>query len=590
MENHLPRKLTAILYADVADYSRLTGEDEDGTHRTLRVYLDLISATIEKHSGRVVHYAGDAVLADFGTVVDALSCATSIQRELADRNVDVPDDRKLQFRIGLNIGDVIVDQEEIYGDGVNVAARLESLANPGGICISDAVRTAVGKKLALAYEDMGKQKVKNIEQPVLAYRVAMEERVDSTPSLHDAPDLNLPDKPSIAVLPFDNLSGAPEQRYFSDGVAEDIIMGLSRYRWFFVIARNSSFVYRGRTVDVKLVAKELGVRYVLEGSVRRAGNRVRVSAQLIDALTGFHIWADRYDREVEDIFAVQDGITESIVTAIEPELGAVERERARRKLPGNLDAWDLYQRGLWHFYASPTRDSVAEAKRLFEHACDRDPGFAAAYADLAWAHTIDVTLGFTADPELSMEEAARSAEKAVTLDPRDPSARVALGRVHLLRHAYDRAVAEMQTALELNPSFARAYYGLGMALLFSGKPEESIPQFEMAIRTNPRAPNSWTNPQMLAHACLNLGWYDKAIEWSLKSVQHPQAPFIPFAIATAILGHLGRIDEARTMLIEVRKRNESFSADTIRKTTALYGPHSGADRIIEGLLKAGLTN
>ena len=590
MEERFPRRLAAILYADVAGYSRLTGEDEDATHRTLSEYLDLVAHTIESHRGQVMHYAGDAVLAKFDAVVDAMSAAVDIQNGLKTRNENLPDERKVQFRIGVNSGDVIEDRGDIYGDGVNVAARLESLPEPGGICISDAVRSAVGKKLNLDYEDMGEQEVKNIAEPVRAYRVVMEEKVEPTITSPEASGLELPDKPSIAVLPFDNLSGDPDQEYFSDGIAEDIITGLSRYRWFFVIARNSSFTYKGRAVDVKLVAHELGVRYVLEGSVRKAGNRVRVNAQLIDAVAGHHIWAERYDREVEDIFAVQDGITESIVTAIEPELGAVERERARRKPPDSLDAWDLYQRGLWHFYGRPTRDSVAEAKRLFERACDRDSGFAAAYADLAWAHTISVTLGLTDNSDASLEEAVRSAEKAVALDARDPGARVALGRVYLLRLAHDRAIAEMQAALELNPSFARAYNGLGMALLFGGRPEESIPQFETAIRMNPRAPNSWTNPQMLAHAHLNMGQYEKAMEWSEKAVQQPNAPFMPFVIATAILGHLGRIDEASAMLTEVEKRNSGFSADTIRNTTGLYGRHSGADRIIEGLHKAGLTN
>ena len=588
--DRLPRKLAAILYADVAGYSRLTGEDEDATHRTLSEYLDVIASFIESHRGLVVHYAGDAVLAKFDAVVDAMSASVAIQNELEIRNENLPDERKVHFRIGVNSGDVIEDRGDIYGDGVNVAARLESLAEPGGICISDAVRSAIGKKLSLDYDDMGEQAVKNIAEPVRAYRVVMEKKIEARIPSPEAVGLELPDKPSIAVLPFDNLSGDPEQDYFSDGIAEDIITGLSRYRWFFVIARNSSFTFKGRAVDIKLVGRELGVRYVLEGSVRKAGNRVRVTAQLIDAVMGHHIWGERYDREVENIFAVQDQITESIVTAIEPELGVVERERARRKPPDSLDAWDLYQRGLWHFYGRPTREGVAEAKRLFEGACDRDPGFASAYADLAWAHTLEVTLGLTDDPEASLDKAARSADMAVANDARDPGARVAMGRVHLLRHAFDRAIAEMKAALEMNPSFARAYNGLGMALLFGGKPEESVPQFETAIRMNPRAPNSWTNPQMLAHAYLSLGHYEKALEWSQKAVQQPNAPFMPFAIATAILGHLARIDEASAMLDEVKRRNSSFSADTIRTTTGLYGPHSGADKIIEGLRKAGVTS
>lgn len=588
LEERLPRKLVAILYADVAGYSRLTGVDEDATHRTLSEYLDLIASTVQSHRGKVVHYAGDAVLARFDAAVDALASAVAIQTKIKTQNETLDENRKVQFRIGINLGDVIEDRGDIYGDGVNVAARLEGLAEPGGICISESVRSAVGKKLDLEYRLMGERQVKNISEPVRAYRVVMEEELEATAASPEVPGLTLPDKPSIAVLPFDNLSGDLEQQYFSDGIADDIITRLSHHRWFFVISRSSSFTYRARDIDVKRVAQELGVRYVLDGSVRKAGNRVRVSAQLIDAVAGHHIWAERYDRDAQDVFAVQDDITDRIVTAIEPEIGAVERQRAWRKLPDNLDAWTLYQRGLWHFYAHLTHDGVAEARRLFKLALEADPGFATAYADLAWAHTIDVTLGFSDDPDASLEEAARAAEKSLALDARDPGARVALGRVHLLNHRFDRAMTEMRAALELNPSFARAYYGLGIALLFGGKPEESIPQFEMAIRMNPRAPNPWTNLQMMAHAYLIMEANEKAGEWAEKAVQQPNAPFMPFAIASAVLGHLGRIEEARAMLTEAEKRKPGFSAETIRNTTGRYGQHSGVDRIIEGLQKAGL--
>ena len=349
MEERLPRKLAAILYADVAGYSRLTGEDEEGTHRRLSEYLDLISNAIAEHEGRVVHYAGDAVLADFGTVTEGLSCATFIQRKLTSRNQDLPDERQVQFRIGVNLGEVIVDRDDIYGDGVNVAARLESLAEPSGICISESVRSAIGKNLDLGYEFMGEQRVKNIEEPVRAYRVIMEEGEKPKIILTEEPTLNVPDKPSIAVLPFDNLSGDSEQEYFADGISEDLITALSRIRWFFVIARNSSFTYKGQAVEVTRVADELGVRYVIEGSVRKAANRVRISAQLIDATTGRHVWAERYDRSLADIFELQDEMAQTIVGAVEPELSAAERERAARKPPESLDAWETYQRGLWYY-------------------------------------------------------------------------------------------------------------------------------------------------------------------------------------------------------------------------------------------------
>jgi adenylate cyclase len=339
---------------------------------------------------------------------------------------------------------------------------------------------------------------------------------------------------------------------------------------------------------VTQVARELGVRYVLEGSVRKAGNRVRVTAQLIDATTGNHIWAERYERELDDIFALQDEITETIVAAVEPELGAVERERARRKPPDNLDAWGLYQRGLWLFYADPTRGGMDEAKRLFQRACELDPGFAAAYAELAWTHESDIIRGLTDDPEASLEQAARAAEKAVALDARDPSAHIALGRVHIFRHAYDKAIAEMEEAVGLNTSFDRGYYCLGMALLASGRSEESIPQFERAIRLNPRFPALWGYLDILGRAYFNLERYEEAMAWLEKATQQANAPFLPFIDAAATLSHLGRIDEARAMLAEGKKRKPDFSADTVRNTVGRFGQYSGADQIIDGLRKAGM--
>ena len=580
MEKRLPRKLVAILYADVAGYSRLTGEDEDVTHRTLSEYLDLVSGTIASHRGKVMHYAGDAVLAKFDAVVDAVSSAVAIQDRLNTRNADLPSERRVDFRVGVNLGDVIEDRGDIYGDGVNVAARLEALAEPGGICLSEAVHTALGKKLNLDYEDMGEQKFKNIAQPIHTYRVLFK-RPKVTP-------LALPEKPSIAVLPFDNMSDDQEQEFFADGIAQDIITGLSRYRWFFVIARNSSFTYKGRAIDVKQVAKELGVHYVLEGSVRKAGNRMRVTVQLIDALTGHHIWAEHYDRDLDDIFALQDEITETIVVTIEPELGAVERDRARRKSPDNLDAWDFYQRGLWHLFDDVTRGGLAEAKQLFQHACELDHEFATAYAELAYTYIAEIIRGQTNDPDENLDQAAAAAEKAISLDDRDPAARCAMGRVLIFRHAYKRAIAEMEAALDLNPNFDRAYYGLGIALLYGGSPEESVPQFERAIRLSPRSPVLWAYWTMLGLAYINWGKYEKAVTSFEKAIQQPHAIFMPFAYVAATLGLLGRIDEAGSMLAEAKRRKPEFSLDTIRNTIGRFGSYSGVERIIDGLHKVGL--
>ncbi len=586
---HTHRKLTAILAADVVGYSGLMEKDEVGTLAALKTHRrELIEPKITEHNGRIVKLMGDGALVEFASAVDAVQCASEIQQSMRKRNADVPEDRRIEFRIGINLGDVIMDGDDIYGDGVNIAARLEGLAEPGGICVARSVFNQVKNKVDLGFENLGEQEVKNITEPVRVYRVALKAKKPRA-AVHGQEALPLPDKPSIAVLPFQNMSGDPEQEFFADGMAEDIITALSHYRWFFVIARNSSFTYKGRAVDVTQVAKELGVRYVLEGSVRKAGNRVRVTAQLIDATTGSHIWAERYDRDLDDIFALQDEITETIVTSIEPELGAVERERARRKPPENLGAWDLFQRGLWHLFDDVKRDALAQAKRLFERACELDPEFAAAHAELAWAHVAEIVRGLTDDPKASLDAAADAAERAVALDPRDPAARVTLGRVLIFRHAHERAIAEMEAALALNASFDRGHYGLGMALLYGGRPEESIPHFEKGIRLSPRNPLLWAHWMMLGLAYINLEKYEQAAASFEKAIQQPNAAFMPFAFAAATLGQLGRIDEARSMLAEAKRRNPGVSIDTVRNTVGLLGPNSGVDWIIDGLREAGLS-
>jgi len=587
---HEERRLTTILSADVVGYSRLMAADEAGTLARLKAHRrELIEPKTAEYHGRVVKLMGDGTLMEFGSVVDAVNFAVELQQAMVERNAGVPEDLQIIFRVGINIGDIMVEGEDIYGDGVNVTARLEALAEPGGICISRTVFNHVKHKVDLAFENLGEKRVKNIPEPVHVYRVEISPTDTGGASrVSDEQALALPNKPSIAVLPFDNMSGDPEQEYFADGMAEDIITGLSRFRWLFVIARNSTFTFKGQAVGVKHVAKELGVRYVLEGSVRKAGNRVRVTAQLIDATTGNHIWAERYDRDLEDIFALQDEITQTIVGAIEPELGAVEQERARRKPPENLDAWDLYQRGLWHLFDDLKRDALIEAKRLFQSACELDPGFAVAHAELAYTHVADIIRGLTDDPEASLDQAADAAERAVALDPKDPAARVALGRVLIFRFAHERAIAEMEAAIGLNASFSRGYYCLGLALLYGGRPKESIPQFETGIRLSPRCPVLWAYWMMLGLAYINLENYEEAAASLEKAIEQPTAPFMAFAYAAATLGHLGRTDEARALLAEAETRKPGFSIDTVRSTAGQLGPHSGIDRIVDGLRKAGL--
>lgn len=509
------RKLAAILHADVAGYSRLISADEEGAHRTVADHLDAIADMVSGHGGRVVNYAGDAVLSDFASVVAAVKCAVEIQKEMAVRNVPVPDERKVQFRIGVNLGDVIVDRGDIIGNGVNVAARLQSLAHPGGICISRKVLDEVKDRIDVGFEDMGQQDVKNIPEPVQAYRVIPEQRPTALPTPP------MPDKPSIAVLPFDNLSGDPGQRYFADGVAEDIITGLSRFRWLFVIARNSSFAFKGQAVDVKRVGRELGVRYVLDGSVRRASDRIRVAAQLNDATTGAQIWAERYDRVLEDIFAVQDEITDSIVAAIEPELGHAEQRRAYQKKPEVLDAWDVYQRGAWHLYKR-TKENLEKAEGLFERALALDPSLTSALAGLVDAYYYEIVLGLTDRPEDRREKAIVAARQAVELDANDAAAHCAVGKARIVRREHDAAIPELELALEINPSLAWAYYGLGAAAVFSGQSADStIPHLQRAIRLSPRDFHMGSFMVRLADAYLAAGDYAAAVEWGRKSLRQP---------------------------------------------------------------------
>jgi adenylate cyclase len=574
MKNRLPHKLAAILYADVAGYSRLTGEDEEGTHRRLSEYLDVISDAVKEHQGRVVHYAGDAVLADFGTVTEALTCSTSIQRELASRNRNLPDERQVQFRIGVNLGEVIVDRD---------------LAEPSGICISESVRTAVGKKLDLGYEFMGEQKVKNIEEPVRAYRVLMEEAEEPKIISTENSALDFPDKPSIAVLPFDNMSGDSEQEYFADGISEDLITALSKIRWFFVIARNSSFTYKGQAVEVTRVASELGVRYVIEGSVRKAGNRVRITAQLIDATTGRHVWAERYDRSLVDIFELQDEMTQTIAGAVEPELSAAERERAARHPPESLGAWETYQRGLWHLW-NFTKDDVAEARRLLRQVHELDPAFATAYAFESYSHFVDVFCGYAKMPEESLAAALTAANEALALDDKDPVAYFALGRVYTMRGEHDAAVAELEKALEVSPSFAHAHHGLGFTLMLSGRLEEGAEQLDKAIRLSPRDPILWGTMAFRSITFNLLQQFEAAVDWARKAVHQPRGArggYWSYAVLASALGNLGQIAEAREAIDEALRRKPDLSLSYVETTLPTKQP-GGLGSFLDGLRKAGL--
>jgi len=425
----------------------------------------------------VLDTPGDNLLAEFASVVDAVTCAVEVQRELGERNSELPDQRKMEFRIGINLGDVVVEGERIYGDGVNIAARVEGLADGGGICISGTVYEHVKNKLVLGYESLGEHTVKNIAEPVRVYRINLEKP--------GAKLLDLPDKPSIAVLPFNNLSGDPEQEYFADGITEDIITALSHIRQFFVIARNSTFTYKGKAVDVQAVAKDLGVRYVLEGSVRKAVNRVRISAQLIDGSTGNHLWAERYDRELADIFDVQDEITQTVAGAIEPELVKAEQQRAKKKPSERLDAWDCYHRGMWHI-SRRSKEDIAEARRLFERAAELDPTFGPAFQGIAAVAFYEFLSGIS---ERNVEVGLRAARKAVELDDHDANAHTQLGHVYQMAGDAEAAIAEQEIAIQLNPSLAVAYYYLSRTKAYSGQAGEAIQHARSAIRLSPHDTN-----------------------------------------------------------------------------------------------------
>jgi adenylate cyclase len=585
----LRQRLTAILAADAAGYSRLMAADERATVAALDAARALFREQIEGHQGRVIDMAGDSVLAIFETASGAVAASLAIQQKLDSASNEVPEARRMRFRIGVHLGDVIEKADgTIYGDGVNIAARLQGLSDPGGVSVSEAIRGAVKGKVAATFEDQGEQTVKNIAEPLRAYR-AKAGSTDASASKHSAAeiDLSLPDKPSIAVLPFNNMSGDLEQEYFTDGITEDIITELSRFRSLFVIARNSSFSYKGKSPDIRQVGKELGVRYVLEGSIRRADNRIRVTAQLVDATTGRHVWAERYDREIEDIFELQDEMTQTIVAAVEPELGAFERERALRKPPQSLDAWETYQRGLWHMWSFTKKDN-ATALPLLRRAREFDPNFAAAYAYEGYSHLLNVILGYTDAPGESLMAALAAAKKAATLDDKEPAAFLTMGRVHMMKGEHDTSIAELEKSLSLNPNFAAAYFALGFTLTFAGRHDEALDALDNAMRLNPRDPLMWAIKTICSLTHNLLHKYDVAAEWARQAIREPRATsFWPYAALASALGNLNQIGEARTAIDQAQQQKPDLSLSYLEKTLPTKQP--GELQIyLDGLRKAGL--
>ena len=590
-EARVERRLAAILAVDVAGYSRLMGADEEGTHAAmLAVRSELGDPKIREHRGRIVKTTGDGLLVEFASVVDAVRCAVEVQREMIARNTNVPAERRLEFRMGINVGDIIIENGDIFGDGVNIAARLEALAEPGGICVSAAAHDQVRDRLDIAFDDLGEQQVKNIVRPVRVYSIGSRSsgpQASATQAVQPVPaTLPVPEKPSIAVLPFQNMSGDAEQEYFADGIVEDIITALSRNRAFFVISRNTTFTYKGPAVDVAKVARELGVRYVLEGSVRRAGNRVRITAQLIDAANGHHLWAERYDREMADVFAVQDEIARTITGELAPGVIAAEMQQARRKDPGQLDAWDRIMRAHWHIRRFTCED-MAEARQLLVEAIVLDPANAMALGDLSIAHHFEACFGWGEDVAQSYAQCGEAAHRAVGIDDGDANAHSALAMYDLFQGRHEEARRRLRRALDLDPNsvFARGY--LGVCHAFAGDYEGGLPVLEEAIRLSPRDPLL-----VIWHLC--KGWaallserYQEAVEFTTEAAEaNPEFPDV-HAVLAAAHGYLGNDAAAGEALSQFLRRTPALTTSDERLSRP-FGSAEQRERFLEGLRKAGL--
>ena len=577
------RRLAAILAADIAGYSRLVGADEVGTLARFNSHVrELIQPRVKQHRGRIIRTIGDSVLVEFASVVEALQCAVEMQHGMVERNQDVPRDKRMEFRVGINVGDIIIEGGDIFGDGVNVAARLESLADPGGICVSDDAYRQVRDKLKIAFEDAGEQHLKNIARPVRVYRARLDRGAARV-----APTLALPDRPSIAVLPFQNMSGDPEQEYFADGMVEDIITDLSRFRLLFVIARNSTFTYKGRAVDVKQVGRELGVRYVLEGSVRKAGQRVRITGQLIDTSTGAHLWAERFDGPLEDVFNLQDQVTSSVVAAIAPKLEQAEIERARRKPTESLEAYDYYLRGMSSFHQG-SKKATAEALELFNKAIELDPSFAAAFGMAAWCYATRMIFVWTQDHRQEIAEAARLARRAAWLGKDDATALYPAGfaLAYTVRD-YDTGIALIERSLVLNPNLGAAWFVSGWVRVLNGEPELAIEHFSRVARLSPFDPWIWGMHVGTAFAHFFAGRDREAIVAAERGLADRPNYLPAVAILASASALADRMDQAQAALIQLRGLDPTLCLSGLKDRMLLRQPVD-LRRLAEGLRKAGM--
>ncbi|MEX2648117.1 MAG: adenylate/guanylate cyclase domain-containing protein [Alphaproteobacteria bacterium] len=581
------RRLAAILAADVAGYSRLMGVDEEGTLAQLKAHRRaLVDPKITEHRGRIVKTTGDGMLVEFGSVVDAVRCAAEIQLGMTERNADVPSERRIAFRIGINVGDIIIDGDDIFGDGVNIAARLETLAEPGEIWVGRTVREQVRDKLSFAFEDMGEREVKNIARPIRAYRIAVKDSV-AAPAARVGDATRQPDKPSIAVLPFTNMSGDPEQEYFADGMVEDIITALSRFNQLFVIARNSSFTYKGRAVDVRQVAKELDVRFVLEGSVRKAGTRVRITGQLIDAATGAHLWAERFDGNLEDVFDLQDRITASVVGAIEPTLRKVEIERARRRPVENLDAYDLYLRALPHVYAFRPEEN-RQGLELLGKAIDLDPTYALALGYAAWCLEQRVVRGWPPFGQDDRGTAIALARRALAAGSGDAMALVAAGFVHVMvAQDYDTGLDAVRRALALNPGSGFVALLASAALIFAGDPDDALVHAERAMALSPLDPGFFMFLTIAGLAHLTSGRPELALGLGKRSAAlYPEWDTTYWLLVPAYV-QLDELPEARAALAKLVSLSPGLTVSGARQRLPIRN-RATLEMILDCFHKAGL--
>jgi adenylate cyclase len=580
------RKLAAILAADVVGYSRMMAADEAGTLAALKRHRETVfDPAVAAHKGRVVKLIGDGTIVEFASVIDAVNCALSVQRPAEQ----APDQRASQaaivLRIGINLGDVIMEGDDLYGDGVNIAARLEPLAEPGGICISSIVNESIGNRIDVRFQDGGDITVKNIDRPIRVWRWHPSITAVPSPSIAPNPGPN-GTRQSIAVLPFTNMSGDPEQEYFSDGISEDIITDLSKIAGLTVIARNSSFTYKGRSVDVREIGRELGVRSVLEGSIRRAGQRVRITAQLIDATSGSHLWAERYDRDLTDIFAVQDEVTTQIVGALKVTLSPAEKARLVEKEPSNIAAYDCVLRGREIMLGKDkNRETFVEAVTYFKKALELDANYSQAYASLGFAHMFDYQNRWSDDPDRSLKLAREYSQKAIDNDPNEPMAHGAAALTAIFERDFDRAQAEVDRTLALNPSSALAHNLLGTIRSYSGRPLEAIPAIEQAMRLDPAFRPQFLH--FLGIAYLLAGKYETAAAMLRQRILLVPNTDFSRAVLAATLGHLGEIEEARRVWAELMKINPKFSFSAYIGRQPMRP--DDAERVVAGLAKTGLS-